>query len=70
MGASGAIEAMTCALSLWHQEIPPAINLRGPDPACDLDYVPGEARSFPVRVAVELNAGFGGRYACPVFKKH
>jgi len=70
MGASGAIEGMICALSIWHQEIPPTINLHDPDPACDLDYVPGEARSFPVRVAVNLNAGFGGRYACLVFKKY
>jgi len=67
MGGSGAIEAMICALSIWYQEIPPAINLHDPDPACELDYVPGEAQSFPVRV--ELNAGFGGRYACLVFKK-
>jgi 3-oxoacyl-[acyl-carrier-protein] synthase II len=70
MGASGTLETMICALAIWHQEIPPTINLHDPDPACDLDYVPGEARSFPVRVAVNLNAGFGGRYACLVFKKY
>jgi 3-oxoacyl-[acyl-carrier-protein] synthase II len=69
MGASGAIEAMICALTLDRQEIPPTINLNEPDPACDLDYVPGEARSFPVKVAVNLNAGFGGRYACLVLRK-
>ena len=69
MGASGAIEAMICALAIWHQEIPPTINLNEPDPACDLDYVPKEARSYPVKVAVNLNAGFGGRYACLVLKK-
>jgi 3-oxoacyl-[acyl-carrier-protein] synthase II len=69
MGASGAIETMICAMVLDRQEIPPTINLSEPDPACDLDYVPDEARSFPVRVAVNLNAGFGGRYACLVLRK-
>jgi 3-oxoacyl-[acyl-carrier-protein] synthase II len=69
MGASGAIETMICALSIWHQEIPPTINLHDPDPGCDLDYVSGAARSFPVRVGVNLNAGFGGRYACLVLRK-
>jgi 3-oxoacyl-[acyl-carrier-protein] synthase II len=70
MGASGAIETTICALSLWHQEIPPTINLNEPDPACDLDYVPRKARAYPVRVAVNLNAGFGGRYACLVLKHY
>ena len=69
MGASGALETMICALSIWHQEIPPTINLREPDPACDLDYVPGEARPYPVRVGLNLSAGFGGRYACVALKK-
>jgi 3-oxoacyl-[acyl-carrier-protein] synthase II len=69
MGASGAIETLICALTLARQEIPPTINLNEPDPACDLDYVPGEARSFPVKVAVNVNAGFGGRYACLVLRK-
>jgi 3-oxoacyl-[acyl-carrier-protein] synthase II len=69
MGASGAIETMICALTIFHQEIPPTINLHEPDAGCDLDYVPGEARAYPVRVGVNLNAGFGGRYACLVLKK-
>ena len=69
MGASGAIETVICALSLARQEIPPTINLEDPDEKCDLDYVPGGARSYPVRVAVNLNAGFGGRYACIVLKR-
>ena len=70
MGASGALETMICALAIRHEEIPPTINLNEPDPACDLDYVPGEARAYPVKVAVNLNAGFGGRYACLVLKKN
>ncbi|HEX3717651.1 MAG TPA: beta-ketoacyl-[acyl-carrier-protein] synthase family protein [Verrucomicrobiae bacterium] len=69
MGASGAIETMICALAIWHQEIPPTINLEEPDPGCDLDYVPGSARAYPVRVGINLNAGFGGRYACLVLRK-
>lgn len=69
MGASGAIESMLCVLAIHHEEIPPTINLSEPEDGCDLDYVPGEARSYPVRVAVNLNAGFGGRYAALVFKK-
>jgi len=69
MGASGAIETVITALTLARQEIPPTINLEDPDDACDLDYVRGQARSYPVRVAVNLNAGFGGRYACLVLKK-
>jgi 3-oxoacyl-[acyl-carrier-protein] synthase II len=60
---------MICALALWHQEIPPTINLHEPDPACDLDYVPGQARPYPVRVALNLNAGFGGRYAALLLRK-
>jgi 3-oxoacyl-[acyl-carrier-protein] synthase II len=69
MGASGALESVICALAIWHQEIPPTINLHEPDPECDLDYVPGQARSYPLRVGVNLNAGFGGRYAALVLKK-
>jgi 3-oxoacyl-[acyl-carrier-protein] synthase II len=70
MGASGAIETMICALAIWHQEIPPTINLHQPDPGCDLDYVPDRARPYPLRVALNLSAGFGGRYACLALKKY
>jgi len=69
MGASGAIETVISALAVARQEIPPTINLEDPDEACDLDYVRGGARSYPVRVALNLNAGFGGRYACLVLKR-
>jgi 3-oxoacyl-[acyl-carrier-protein] synthase II len=70
MGAAGAIETLICALAISRQEIPPTINLNKPDPGCDLDYVSGAARSYPVRVAVNLSAGFGGRYACLVLRKY
>ena len=63
MGASGAIETLIAVLALHHQTIPPTINLENPDAGCDLDYVPVR-RPYPIRVAMNLNAGFGGRYAC------
>jgi len=69
MGASGAIETVICALTISRQEICPTINLEEPDAGCDLDYVRREARPYPVRTAVNLNAGFGGRYGCLVLKR-
>ena len=64
MGAAGALEAAVCALSLHHQVIPPTINLDSPDEDCGLDYVAGEARPYPVDVALNLSAGFGGKNSC------
>ena len=69
MGASGAVETVICALALHRQEIPPTINLRTPDPDCDLDYVSGLVRPYPLRAVMNLNAGFGGRYACLILKR-
>jgi 3-oxoacyl-[acyl-carrier-protein] synthase II len=69
MGASGAIEAAVCALAIHHKEMPPTINHRDPDPACDLDYLSQGARPYPIDVAMNLNAGFGGRYACLLFRR-
>jgi 3-oxoacyl-[acyl-carrier-protein] synthase II len=69
MGASGAIEAAVCALAIHHKEMPPTINHRDPDPACDLDYLSHGARPYPIDVAMNLNAGFGGRYACLLFRR-
>ena len=60
LSASGALEAAICALAIDRQEIPPTINLRTPDPVCDLDYVPGKARAQPVHAAVSNSMGFGG----------
>lgn len=64
MGAAGAIEAAVCCLTIFHQIIPPTINLREPDEECDLDYVPLKARPYPVQVALSLNSAFGGRNSC------
>lgn len=63
-GAAGAIEAMMCALALRHGILPPTINYRNPDPECDLDYVPNEARRVEVDVALSNAMGLGGHNAC------
>jgi 3-oxoacyl-[acyl-carrier-protein] synthase II len=60
LGAAGGVEAVFSALALRDQVSPPTINLRTPDPACDLDYVPNEARRMPIRVALSNSFGFGG----------
>jgi 3-oxoacyl-[acyl-carrier-protein] synthase II len=63
-GAAGAVEAMMCALALRHGILPPTINYRTPDPECDLDYVPNEARQVEVDVALSNAMGLGGHNAC------
>ena len=63
-GAAGAIEAMMCVLALHEGKVPPTINYRNPDPACDLDYVPNEARAAEVDVALSNAMGLGGHNAC------
>ena len=68
MGAAGAIETVITVLALKHQEIPPTINLSEPDADCDLDYVPNQSRPYPVKIALNLNAGFGGKNSCLVLK--
>ncbi|MYD77183.1 MAG: beta-ketoacyl-ACP synthase II [Gammaproteobacteria bacterium] len=60
LGAAGGVEAVMTAMSIYEQTIPPTINLENPDPQCDLDYVPNEARSLPIRVALSNSFGFGG----------
>jgi 3-oxoacyl-[acyl-carrier-protein] synthase II len=65
-GAAGAVEAMMCALVLHEGVIPPTINLRNPDPDCDLDYVPNEARELQVDVALSNAMGLGGHNGCVV----
>ena len=60
LGAAGGVEAVFTALALRDQVSPPTINLRTPDPACDLDYVPNRARRMPIRVALSNSFGFGG----------
>jgi len=69
MGASGAIEAVVCALTIEHGTIHPTINHEVPDPECDLDYVPNVSRQTPVRVALSNSFGLGGQNACLVLKQ-
>jgi 3-oxoacyl-[acyl-carrier-protein] synthase II len=69
-GAAGAIEAAITVLSIVHGIIPPTINLDHPDPACDLDYVPHQARRSEVRVALSNSMGFGGHNTCLTFKQY
>ena len=63
-GAAGAVEALMCVLALYHGVIPPTINYRTPDPECDLDYVPNEARTVEVDIALSNAMGLGGHNAC------
>jgi len=69
LGASGGVEACACVMALRQQVVPPTINLDSPDPECDLDYVPGEARPWSVTHILKNSFGFGGHNACLVIKK-
>jgi len=68
LGAAGGIEAVICAKTIQKGAVAPTINLNEPDPDCDLDYVPNQAREKTVRVAMSNNLGFGGQNAAVVFK--
>ncbi len=69
LGAAGAIESIFSVLALQQGILPPTINLHHPDPDCDLDYVPNEARHQPITIAMSNSMGFGGHNACLIFKK-
>jgi 3-oxoacyl-[acyl-carrier-protein] synthase II len=68
-GAAGALESVACLEAMRHGVIPPTINYEHPDPDCDLDYVPNEARRADVRVALKNSFGFGGQNACLLFER-
>ena len=67
MGATGAIESVFCLLAIRDQILPPTINYETPDPECDLDYIPNEARPGEVHVAMNNAFGFGGHNGVLVF---
>ena len=69
LGGAGGLEAGICILALRDQVLPPTINYENPDPACDLDYVPNQARKATVRYALSNSFGFGGTNAALLFKR-
>ena len=68
LGAAGAIEAVATVLALQNQFAPPTINFKEPDPACDLDVVPNQARPAEIRYALSNSFAFGGLNAVIVLK--
>jgi 3-oxoacyl-[acyl-carrier-protein] synthase II len=70
MGAAGAVEAIVCALTIQGERIHPTINYEKPDPECDLDYVPNQAREAHVDVVLSNSFGLGGQNACLVIKRY
>jgi 3-oxoacyl-[acyl-carrier-protein] synthase II len=69
LGAAGAVEGVFSALTLYHGLIPPTINYDNPDPQCDLDYVPNEAREADVKTVLSNSFGFGGTNACVIMRR-
>jgi len=70
MGAAGAVETVICALAIKHAVIPPTINLKEPGTGCDLNYAPQRSIPYPIRIAMNLNSGFGGKNACLILKRY
>jgi 3-oxoacyl-[acyl-carrier-protein] synthase II len=70
LGAAGAVEAVISIMAMQSGIIPPTINLHHPDPECDLDYVPNEARQATINVAMSNVLGFGGHNTCLIFKRY
>jgi len=69
LGAAGGIEAVITSLAVHHQISPPTINIINPDPACDLDYVPGTAREMKIELALSNSFGFGGTNGTLAFRR-
>jgi len=69
LGAAGAMESIFCLKALQDDVIPPTINYQNPDPECDLDYVPNEARQQELTYVMTNSFGFGGHNACLIFGK-
>jgi 3-oxoacyl-[acyl-carrier-protein] synthase II len=69
LGAAGAVEGAVCALTIANGIVPPTIHYETPDPDCDLDYVPNEARELDVSLALSNSFGFGGQNACVAFRR-
>ncbi len=69
LGAAGAVEMVLCLKALQNNVVPPTINYDHPDPLCDLDYVPNQARELEVEVTLNNSFGFGGHNACVIARK-
>ncbi len=69
LGATGGVELIACLLALREGILPPTINYENPDPECDLDYVPNEAREVKIKIVMSNSMGFGGHNAVLVVKK-
>ena len=69
LGAAGAVESIACIKAINEGVLPPTRNLFEPDPECDLDYVPNEAREAKVEYAMNNSFGFGGQNATLIFRK-
>jgi len=69
MAAAGSVEALATVRTLQTGRVPPTLNLEQPDPECDLDYVPGAAKSAAVRTALSISSGIGGNNAAVVLRR-
>ena len=70
LGAAGAVGSLAAVMAVYHDLVPPTINLETPDPACNLDYVPLKARKMTVNAAAANGFGFGGQNGCVIFRKY
>jgi len=70
LGAAGGLEAMFAVKALCESVMPPTINYETPDPECDLDYVPNQARRKTLRRVMSNSFGFGGHNACLIFSRY
>ncbi len=70
LGAAGGIEAVLTTLAIRDQVAPPTINLENPDPECDLDYVPNQAREMAINIAISNSFGFGGTNGTLILKRY
>src|SRR5438309_11979709 len=70
LGGAGGLEAGLTVLAIRDQIAPPTINYENPDPRCDLDYVPNQARAMKIEYALSNSFGFGGTNGCLIFKRY
>jgi len=70
LGGAGAVGALAAVFAVYHDVVPPTINLHTPDPECDLDYTPLTAKQRTVRAAAANGFGFGGQNGCVIFRKY